>query len=96
MFGPISIDTSAMEVTRNGVPIPLSALEFRLLCYFVEHSGVPLSRGDILREVWGYNAVTFTRTVDVHVAGLRQNLEKDPRKPELILTVPGIGYKFVG
>jgi two-component system alkaline phosphatase synthesis response regulator PhoP len=48
-----------------------------------------------LREVWGYNAETYTRTVDVHVASLRQKLESDPRQPQLIATVPGLGYKFV-
>ncbi len=95
VLGPISIDTSAMEITRQGVPIPLSAREFQLLCYFAEHPGVALSRSEILRDVWGYEVATFTRTVDVHVAGLRQKLEKDPRNPELIHTVPGIGYKFV-
>jgi two-component system alkaline phosphatase synthesis response regulator PhoP len=47
-----------------------------------------------LKDVWGYSADTFTRTVDVHVASLRQKLEKDPKQPELILTVQGLGYKF--
>jgi DNA-binding response OmpR family regulator len=55
-----------------------------------------LSRDDILREVWGYDAGTFTRTVDVHVASLRQKLEKDPKKPEWVITLPGLGYRFEG
>jgi two-component system alkaline phosphatase synthesis response regulator PhoP len=70
--------------------------EFELLRYFVEHAGIVLPREKLLREVWGYEVGTFTRTVDVHVAGLRQKLEKDPKKPELILTVHKIGYKFAG
>jgi len=49
----------------------------------------------LLKEVWGYNEDTFTRTVDVHVGSLRQKLEKDPKQPAMIVTVPGLGYKFV-
>ena len=67
-----------------------------MLRYFVEHVGTTLSRDEILREVWAYDEGTYTRTVDVHVASLRQKLEKDPKRPELIITVPGIGYKFEG
>lgn len=70
------------------------AREFQLLRYFADHPGKTLSRADILREVWGYKAETFTRTVDVHVASLRQKIEADPRKPSLITTVQGLGYKF--
>jgi two-component system alkaline phosphatase synthesis response regulator PhoP len=62
----------------------------------VEHPGATLTRDEILREVWGYDAATFTRTVDVHVASLRQKLETDPKRPALIITVPAIGYKFEG
>jgi len=60
----------------------------------MEHSGATLSRSQLLQEVWGYEDGTFTRTVDVHIASLRQKLEKDPKHPELILTVPGMGYKL--
>ena len=95
-FGSIRVDIRGTQVTREGSPVYLSAREFQLLRYFAEHQGITLSRDEILREVWGYEAGTFTRTVDVHVAGLRQKLEKAPKKPELILTVPGIGYKFQG
>jgi two-component system alkaline phosphatase synthesis response regulator PhoP len=95
-FGSIRVDTRGTQVTREGKPVYLSAREFQLLRYFTEHNGVTLSRDEILREVWGYEVGTFTRTVDVHVAGLRQKLEKAPKKPEMILTVPGIGYKFQG
>ncbi len=73
----------------------LSAREFQLLRYFVEHPGATLSRDELLKQVWGYSTETFTRTVDVHVASLRQKLEKEPKHPEMILTVQGLGYKFV-
>jgi two-component system, OmpR family, alkaline phosphatase synthesis response regulator PhoP len=95
-FGSIRVDIRGTQVTREGKPVYLSAREFQLLRYFTEHRGMTLSRDEILREVWGYEAGTFTRTVDVHVASLRQKLEKAPKKPEMILTVPGIGYKFQG
>jgi two-component system, OmpR family, alkaline phosphatase synthesis response regulator PhoP len=95
-FGAIRLDVRGTKVTKEGKPVYLSAREFHLLRHFAEHAGITLSRDEILREVWGYDAGTFTRTVDVHVAGLRQKLEKDPKRPELILTVPGIGYKFAG
>jgi two-component system alkaline phosphatase synthesis response regulator PhoP len=95
-FGSIHVDIRGTQVTREGKPVYLSAREFQLLRYFTEHKGITLSRDEILREVWGYEVGTFTRTVDVHVAGLRQKLEKAPKKPEMIITVPGIGYKFQG
>ena len=95
-FGSIRVDIRGTQVTREGKPVYLSAREFQLLRYFAERNGITLSRDEILREVWGYEVGTFTRTVDVHVAGLRQKLEKAPKKPEMILTVPGIGYKFQG
>src|SRR2546427_11279261 len=90
-FGSIRVDIRGTQVTREGKPVYLSAREFQLLRYFIERKGITLSRDEILREVWGYEAGTFTRTVDVHVASLRQKLEKTPKKPEIILTVPGIG-----
>jgi two-component system alkaline phosphatase synthesis response regulator PhoP len=81
-------------VSRDGKIVPLSAREFQLLRYLVEHRGATLSREVLLKEVWSYSAEVFTRTVDVHVASLRQKLEDDPKHPRLILTVPGLGYKF--
>ena len=93
-FGSIRVDLRGTEVFRNGKAVPLSAREFQLLRYFVENRGATLSREDILKDVWGYSAHTFTRTVDVHVASLRQKLETDPKQPAFILTVQGLGYKF--
>jgi two-component system, OmpR family, alkaline phosphatase synthesis response regulator PhoP len=93
-FGPIRIDMRGTTVTRDGKNVNLSAREFQLLRYFIERPGQTLSRKELLTEVWGYNASTFTRTVDVHVASLRQKLEVDPKQPKLILTVQRFGYKF--
>jgi len=95
-FGDFQIDTRSTEVTRDGRPVALSAKEFQLLRYFVEHRGATLSRDELLREVWEYGGLPTTRTVDVHVAWLRQKIEKDPKSPQFILTVVGLGYKFVG
>jgi two-component system alkaline phosphatase synthesis response regulator PhoP len=95
-FGNIRVDIPGTQVSRDGKPVALSAREFQLLKYFIEHSGVTLSRDDILRQVWAYDAGTFTRTVDVHVGSLRQKLESDPKKPEWIITVSRLGYRFEG
>jgi two-component system, OmpR family, alkaline phosphatase synthesis response regulator PhoP len=95
-FGSVRVDTRAMVVTRAGSPVYLSAREFQLLVYFIEHAGLTLSRDRILCDVFGYESGTLTRTVDVHVASLRQKLEMDPTRPELILTVPRVGYRFAG
>jgi two-component system alkaline phosphatase synthesis response regulator PhoP len=95
-FGEVSIDFRKAEVSKSGQPIELSAREFKLLRYFVEHRGAALSRDELLNEVWGYNAMPSTRTVDVHVAWLRQKIEDNPRHPQYIHTVHGLGYKFVG
>ena len=93
-FGNISLEIRSTEVTKNGQVVPLSAREFQLMRYFVEHPGATLSREELLNQVWGYRAVQSTRTVDVHVAWLRQKLEDDVKRPTLIVTVHGLGYKW--
>jgi len=95
-FGEIVVDVRRAEVTRAGEPADLSAREFKLLRYFIEHRGATLSRDALLSHVWGYDDMPLTRTVDVHVAGLRQKLESNPKAPEYIVTVHGLGYKFIG
>jgi two-component system alkaline phosphatase synthesis response regulator PhoP len=95
-FGNIAVDFRRAEVTRGDEKLELSAREFKLLRYFIEHRGATLSRDELLNEVWGYNAMPSTRTVDVHVAWLRQKVEENPRHPQYILTVHGLGYKFAG
>jgi len=93
-FGSVRVDLGATVVTRDGVPVRLSAQEVRLLHYLATHSGVLLSREQILREVWGYGMDAMTRTLDVHIASLRQKLEIDPKRPNLIRTVRRLGYRF--
>jgi two-component system alkaline phosphatase synthesis response regulator PhoP len=95
-FGSIRVDVRQAQVTKNGKPVYLTAREFQLLRYMIERPGTTIPRDELLRSVWGYNADMFTRTVDTHVFSLRQKIEEDQKNPELILTVPGVGYKFVG
>ena len=95
-FGTVRIDLRRMEVKRNGKLVRLTAREFQLLRYLVERPGIAVARKELLRSVWAYDADSFTRTVDVHIAGLRRKLEDDPDSPQLIVTVPGMGYRFDG
>ncbi|ABF42062.1 two component transcriptional regulator, winged helix family [Candidatus Koribacter versatilis Ellin345] len=93
-FGDLRVDLRGTEVTREGKPVALSAREFQLLRYLLENRGKTVSRGELLKEVWGYSASTYTRTVDMHIASLRQKIEPDPKQPQWVHTVPGLGYKF--
>ena len=95
-FGDVHVDFRRMEVTRGGQAVELSAREFKLLRHFIEHRGATLSRDELLAQVWGYDETPLTRTVDVHVAGLRQKIEANPKSPQFILTIHGLGYKFTG
>lgn len=95
-FGGVQVDFRSAVVTRDGTPVELSGLELKLLRYFIDHRGAVLSRDELLDKVWGYEAMPVTRTVDVHVASLRQKIEANPSRPEYIVTVHGLGYKFVG
>ena len=94
-FGSFSVDLRRTVVTRNNKPVEMSAREFKLLRYMIEHPGATVSRDELLNEVWGYNSLTTTRTVDVHISSLRQKIEEDPRHPRSIVTIHGFGYKFV-
>ena len=94
-FDSIKIDFRRAEVERDGEKIELSAKEFQLLRYFIEHREATLSRDELLNEVWGYDAMPTTRTVDVHVAWLRQKLEPDPAQPRHLLTETAVGYRLV-
>ncbi|HYT73750.1 MAG TPA: response regulator transcription factor [Vicinamibacterales bacterium] len=95
-FGDLRVDFRKAEATRGGQPLELSAREFQLLRYFIEHRGATLTREELLNEVWGYNSMPSTRTVDVHVAWLRQKIEPNSKHPQYILTIHGMGYKFAG
>jgi two-component system, OmpR family, alkaline phosphatase synthesis response regulator PhoP len=95
-FGDVRVDFRRAEVYRGEDVVDLSAKEFKLLRYLIAHRGAALSRDELLNEVWGYEAAVSTRTVDVHVAGLRQKLETNQRHPQFILTIHGLGYRFSG
>jgi len=95
-FGAIRVDFRRAEVFRHGTLVSLSAREFQLLKYFVEHRGATLSRMELLKEVWGYSGAPSTRTVDVHVFTLRRKLEADPSQPQFFQTIIRLGYKFLG
>lgn len=94
-FGEVAIDFRRAEVTKSSAPVELSAMEFKLLQFLIENRGDVHSRDALLDAVWGYDAMPTTRTVDVHIAWLRQKLEENPRHPRYIHTVHGMGYKFV-
>ena len=93
-FEGIHVDFTTARVTKNGKAITLGERECRLLRYLVERKGMVLSRDELLQEVWGYKSVPLTRTVDVHIAWLRQRIEDDPKNPQYIVTVHGQGYRF--
>src|SRR5207253_5590363 len=95
-FGSVHVDFRRAEVMRDGKAVDVSGLELELLRYLIEHRGAVLTREELLDRVWGYDATPVTRTVDVHVASLRQKLERNPSRPEFFVTVHGLGYKFVG
>lgn len=94
-FGPVTVDFRSTTVWRGGQSVEMSAREFELLAYFIQQQGSTVSREQLLREVWGYDETTMTRTVDAHVWMLRQKLEQDPQNPRYFLTVRGLGYRFV-
>jgi two-component system alkaline phosphatase synthesis response regulator PhoP len=93
-FGRVRVDLRATEVTRDGQIVNLSAQEMQLLRFFLANPNTTLGRAELLARAWGYDRAMFTRTVDVHVASLRQKLEEEPRQPRFFLTVPRQGYKF--
>lgn len=93
-FGEVAVDFKRAEVTKNACAVELSAMEFKLLQFLIENRGSVHSRDQLLDAVWGYDAMPTTRTVDVHIAWLRQKLEANPKHPQYIQTVHGLGYKF--
>jgi DNA-binding response OmpR family regulator len=96
-IGDLVLDRGRGQVLRGKQLLNLTPTEFRLLTYLAQNVGQALSRSQILNAVWGYDAdVDSERTVNVHVRRLREKVELDPSNPALILTVPGIGYRFVG
>ena len=93
-FDGIHVDFARSELTKDGKSTALGEREARLLRYLIERKGTILSRDELLQEVWGYKSIPLTRTVDVHIAWLRQKIEDDPKNPRHIVTVHGQGYRF--
>lgn len=91
--GDLRLDPTRHEVTKRGQPVFLSAMEFRLLEFFLRHRGRVYSRTQLLDQVWGQDRFVEPRTVDAHIRRLREKVEDDPQRPTLILTVRGLGYK---
>jgi DNA-binding response OmpR family regulator len=93
-FGNIVVNYTRMDVLKEGANVILTAYEFKLLRYFIQHSGHAVTREKLLNEVWGYQNYPTTRTVDNLVLKLRQKLEPDPANPVYFQTMHGIGYRF--
>lgn len=94
--GNLRIDPRTHEVTLGGKSLQFAPKEFALLYFLVRNSGQVFSREQLLDRVWGQDAFVSSRTVDVHMRWLREHIEEDPSKPVRLLTVRGVGYKFVG
>ena len=95
-FSDINVDFQKFKASKNGSPIELSPREFELLQFLINHRGETVTREQLLDAVWGYDAMMYTRTVDNHIAKLRQKIEDEPENPAFILTVHRLGYRFVG
>ncbi len=95
-FGEFRLDVKRSALYREDQEVALTAQEFRLLAYFVSRRGETISRNELLDSVWGYDRIPSTRTVDVHVAWLRQKIEPNPQHPRYITTVRRLGYRFSG
>jgi len=93
-FHGVHVDFTKAHLSKNGEIISLSERECRLLQHLIESDGEVVTRDELLQEVWGYSEAPMTRTVDVHIAWLRQKVEEDPANPRFIVTVHGQGYRF--
>jgi len=93
-FGEVVVDFERAEVLKRGEPVTLAGKELQLLRYLVDHRGRVVPREELLQEVWEYRGGVSSRTVDVHVAWLRQKLENNPQNPQHIQTIRRRGYRF--
>jgi two-component system response regulator RegX3 len=93
--GKVTVDTERHEVTVSGTPISITPKEFAVLELLIERKGKLVTRDYLIEEVWGPDYVGDTKTLDVHIRRLREKVEDDPKNPKSILTVRGLGYKFV-
>jgi DNA-binding response OmpR family regulator len=94
-FGDVKLDFRKYQATKGDLPVDLTQREFRILRYFLDHVDEVVSREALLHHVWGYDSSAFTRTVDTHMARLRQKIERVPAEPRHLLTVHRVGYRFV-
>lgn len=95
-FGDVVINFKKMVATKEGQDIALTAREFKILKFFIEHRGEVVTRDQLLDGVWGYESAPLTRTVDMHIAKLRRKIEGQIENPTYLITVHGMGYKFLG
>ncbi len=93
-FGGVEVDFESGSVQKNGLRVGLAGKELRLLRYLIGHRGKVVSRDELLAQVWEYQGGVSSRTIDVHIAWLRQKLEDNPQSPRYIHTVRGVGYRF--
>lgn len=93
--GDIKVDLARLEVHRDGTTVPLTPREGDILSYLIQHNDRVVTREDLLLDVWHYQSANVeTRTVDIHIVGLRRKVEPEPSKPQLIQTVRGKGYRW--
>jgi two-component system alkaline phosphatase synthesis response regulator PhoP len=94
-FGDVKLDFRKYQASKAGLPMDLTQREFRILRYFLDHANAVVTREALLHHVWGYDPSALTRTVDTHVARLRQKIETTAAEPKHLLTVHRVGYRFV-
>lgn len=94
-FADVCVNFDSQNVSRAGRPVELSRREFQMLCHLIRNRGRVVFRDELLQIVWGYRALPYTRTVDVHMWQLRRKLERNPRQPRFLRTIRGAGYLFV-
>jgi DNA-binding response OmpR family regulator len=94
-FDDVVVNFSQFEARKNGKPVEMTPKEFGVLRYLATRPGNVVGRQELLEEVWGYENYPTTRTVDNHIASLRAKFEREPAEPRHLLTVHGVGYKFV-
>jgi DNA-binding response OmpR family regulator len=95
VFGDVTLDFRTYQATKSATPLELTPREFRILRFFIDHAEQVVTRESLLNHVWGYDSSAFTRTVDTHMARLRQKIETIPGEPRHLITVHRSGYKFV-
>ena len=93
-FGDVRVDLVRRVVTRNGEPVHLTPIEYRLLCALLANTGKVMTQRHLLRDVWGPSSVESNHYLRVYVGHLRQKLEDDPTQPKYLLTETGVGYRF--